>query len=98
MNVGELLEILEGVDPEVEIHFASQPHYPLDFNVGTAVVVDMLAEESDYEDFVDGSHEPSQDEQESEYTYPASRYTLYLTEGHTQEYLSGFVAQAIGWR
>ena len=96
MNVGELLEILEGVDPEVEIHFASQPHYPLDFNVGTAVMVDMSAEESDdYEDFVDNSHEPSLDEQESEYTYPASRYTLYLTEGHTQEYLSGFVALAL---
>ena len=33
MTAHELMEILEGVDPETEIRFASQPSWPFEYEI-----------------------------------------------------------------
>lgn len=38
MIVAELMEMLEGMDPEMEVRIATQPEWPLAFHVKNAVI------------------------------------------------------------
>jgi len=40
MTVGELMEILEEMEPEMEIRFASQPTWPFEYTINGATPVD----------------------------------------------------------
>jgi hypothetical protein len=40
MNVEELIERLEEMDPNAEVRFAAQPHYPMEYSIGQVVEVD----------------------------------------------------------
>jgi hypothetical protein len=41
MNVGELRELLEDLDDEMEVLLAEQPRYPQEYNVGEATEVNI---------------------------------------------------------
>ncbi len=36
MTVGDLLDLMDGYDEEVEVRFATQPSYPLEYEIGGA--------------------------------------------------------------
>lgn len=40
MTVGDLMEMLEGFDPETKIRLAQQPGWPFEYSVGNVVEVD----------------------------------------------------------
>ena len=37
MTIEELIQELEGIDPELEISFASQPSWPFEYSIGGVV-------------------------------------------------------------
>jgi hypothetical protein len=41
MNVGDLKQILEDYDDDIEIRFASQPAYPFEYSIEDVYLVDM---------------------------------------------------------
>jgi hypothetical protein len=41
MTVGDMLDILEGLDQNTEVRFASQPNYPFEYNINDVVVVEV---------------------------------------------------------
>jgi|TARA_R110000803_G_scaffold206878_1_gene274437 hypothetical protein len=41
MRVEELIELLEGCNPEAEVRFASQPSWPFEYSIETAIEVDL---------------------------------------------------------
>jgi hypothetical protein len=41
MTVGEMLDMLEGLDPDMEVRFASQPNYPFEYDINDIVVVEV---------------------------------------------------------
>lgn len=40
MTVGEMLEMLEGLNPDMEVRFASQPNYPFEYDIDNVLVVE----------------------------------------------------------
>jgi heme oxygenase len=40
MTAQELIEILEGMDPDAEVRFASQPSWPFEYSISAAAEVD----------------------------------------------------------
>jgi len=92
MTVGELKEALEGLDDDVEVHLAFQPNYPLEFECGQAVVVDL--NEPDEDDY------PEKDMDGSPFEVPEwePKQVLYLSEGSSLDYLSGKVSRELGWK
>lgn len=47
MTVGELLELLEGVDQDAEVRLATQPSWPLQYKVRGVVTPDDVREASE---------------------------------------------------
>jgi len=41
MRVEELIEILEGCTPGAEVRFASQPNWPFEYSIESAIEVDL---------------------------------------------------------
>ena len=89
MTVGELRDLLEGVDNDVEIIIAHQPHYPLQFDAG-AMLVDISGEDFDL------SCPENEDEDESEIVFHKKQFFVIYESGG-QEYLSGEVCNLLGW-
>jgi hypothetical protein len=41
MTVGEMLYMLDGLDPDMEVRFASQPNYPFEYDIDNIVIVEV---------------------------------------------------------
>jgi hypothetical protein len=93
MTVGELREILDGLDDEMEVRIAHQPNYPLEFEAAGAEVVDL----NEVED-PDGL--PERDMDGRRFELPDPQEILYIVEGSSAGtgYLPGIVSKKIGWR
>lgn len=103
MNVAELLEKLEDMDPESEVRFAYQPSYPLVSEVG-----DVVEDYGHEHDFVleDGTWYCLADEDcdvssetvaPPEQSNPDEPPVVYIGEGSQIGYLDGSARNALGW-
>lgn len=57
MNVAELLDLLQDVDPEAEVRLATQPNYPLEAWVAGVSVGDTGPEEAEVVWILEGGSE-----------------------------------------
>ena len=48
MTVRDILNTLDGLDPETEVRFAFQPNYPLEYSIDDIVEVNIDGEEIVY--------------------------------------------------
>ena len=48
MTVRDILNALDGLDPETEVRFAFQPNYPLEYSIDDIVEVNIDGEEIVY--------------------------------------------------
>ena len=85
MQVRELMELLEGMDPDAEVRFASQPSWPFEYAINEVVEIgppdeDEADEDEELPDFGD---EPTS--------------VVYLVEGTQLGYLPRHVKSEIGW-
>jgi hypothetical protein len=109
--VDELMGLLDGVDPEVEVRIASQPAYPMQHFVDAAVKVESACrievdEEADPDD-PDSETTYTCEVHEEEFTDPEAHQAeyppatiVYLVEGdqpYLEPYLPGFVREELGW-
>lgn len=85
ITVGDLLGMLEGLDEDMEVRFASQPSWPFEYSINGAEVVDLNQPDDDEDTRTDEDREDDADE------------VLYLVEGNQIGYLPGVVTRAIGW-
>jgi len=113
MSVGDLLEILEGLEPDMEVRFASQPAWPFEWSIEKAEVIrpseidpeeieDMKKELSRLQSEKSGSEEDLVSISELEesiqmLTSDEGDEVLYLVEGSQLGYLPTSVCQAVGW-
>lgn len=94
MTVGELKNLLDGLDDDIEVRFASQPSWPFEYSIeGVYVVEDPTAPVDDGDDDEDGSVElktsiGQDDEVET---------VVYLAEGRQLGYLPGRAVRELGW-
>lgn len=91
MTVGELKELLEDLDDEMEVRIAQQPSWPLEYAIGGGEVVDLNEPAEDEGEFVPPGEEEDLEEEEP-------REVLYLFEGSQLGYLPGVVSRRLGWR
>lgn len=89
MTVGELRDMLDGVDDMVEVRLAHQPGWAFEYSINRAELV--YKREALYvgEEEVINDHADDYDTDEPP--------TVYLVEGEQIGYLPGYVANAIGW-
>jgi hypothetical protein len=86
MNVGELRELLEGIDDNVEVRLATQPNYPLEFHLSESSC--LCTPDVDDEDLTEVEAKEAREDGQ----------VFYLAEGQSLGYLSGFAAEQLGWR
>jgi len=87
MNVSELIERLEDMDPDAEVRIAFQPSWPLQYRLGDEIVG---------EDEISDAEETGDDEEQPD----PVRGVVYLSEGgqvYDEPYLPSNVRRAIGW-
>jgi len=86
MNVRDLKNVLEDLDDDMEVRFASQPNWPFEYSITDAVVIDLSEEyyEDDEEEKINPDAEPNE--------------IVYLVEGQQLGYLPGLVSNKIGWQ
>ncbi len=72
MNVSELLEMLQGFDPDLEVRLAIQPSYPLELSIGKVTLLSEIGRDGaeDDEDVEEGDA-PSRED-----------YVMLLEGGH----------------
>jgi hypothetical protein len=106
MNVEELIERLNEFDPAAPVRFASQPNWPLEYDIDNVVCVDLSDEENDeelQEILSDDSLSPEEREEEIADARARRRdegltNTVYLIEGRQIGYLEHAVAVEAGWK
>lgn len=102
MTVGQLLEMLEGLDSDTEVRFASQPSYPFEYGIEGVYIVDMLGDDDEYTTLEPGEEDDCDSDAEQMENEPpfneGGKIIVYLTESSQIGYLPGIVAQTIGWR
>lgn len=74
MTVAELIDLLDGYEPDTEVRLAFQPKWPFEYTIGEVVSMYHISE-----DWI-----------------PATQ-VVYIGEGEQIDYLSGEVANALGW-
>jgi hypothetical protein len=85
MNVGELRELLEGLDDDVEIRLAQQPSWPFEYSIARIEVVDLGDAD---EDEADGRADADDSDEQ----------IVYIAEGSQLGYLPGAARDALDWR
>lgn len=83
MNVAELMERLEGMDPDAEVRIAEQPEWPFEYSIHEVVEVDLNEANED------GSYNYEDDEPYS---------VVYIGDAIQLGYLPGAATEALGWK
>lgn len=107
MNVRELIQELEGLDPETEVRIAEQPHWPFEYSVDSIVVVTPAPLGPSKEKF-DKMTEEQQDVilrkmdegklQDPDDPNAKTETIVYIGEGRQLGYLPGNVKDELDWR
>ena len=86
MNIRDLKNIIEDLDDDLEVRFASQPSWPFEYSIYDAYVIDLNVEyDSEDDEYLENEDDEPKD-------------ILYLVEGNQIGYLPGIVAREIGWK
>lgn len=91
MTVGELKELLQYLDDDMEVRLAHQPSWPFEYSIREGIVVDVNGCDPDELPETDMEGSRFVDEHEE-------KEILYLAEGRQLGYLPGVVTSALGWR
>jgi len=86
LTVRDLKNMIEDLDDDTEVRFASQPGWPFEYSISDVQLV-TLSEPDDCENL-------EEDENAEE---PEFEEVVYLVEGNQIGYLPGVVREAIGW-
>jgi hypothetical protein len=46
MTVGELKDLLEGLDDNIEVHLAMQPNWPFEYSIGDSCLIEREDEDN----------------------------------------------------
>lgn len=84
MTVGELKDILEGYDDELEVRFMSQPNWPFEYSIEGAVSREEMNEDADDED--GEGDEEFEDDEEGKENQNKPKDCLFLVEGQQLGY------------
>lgn len=98
MNVAELVEYLEDLDPETEVRLATQPNWPFEYSVGEIVLPDQVGRtcpNCDNDDVHGLKCYDCGQELEPADDGPG---VVYLAENNQLGYLPGAVSSELGWR
>ena len=105
MTAAELIELLEGVDPDTEVRLAEQPSWPFEYSVSGVVEVKMGADRAENanlecaQEILDADHTTPEERAEAYRVLDSASTTiLYIVEGTQLAYLPGLASRAIGWR
>ena len=103
LTVGELKELLEGIDDDVEVRLAHQPSWPLEYAAETVEEVTLYEVACCPRCGVEGavllSGDAEHDECETpEWVPEETGSVLYVAEGSQLGYLPGEVSRRLGWR
>jgi hypothetical protein len=112
MNVGELIEILEGMNEEAEVRLAFQPRWPPQYRVDRVIEIDPEnvsvgdgdcehVEFNDGECLYCGELEDEIEERREAIEAMGDEPVVYIGEGgqvSDSPYLPGIVASELGWR
>ena len=104
MRVQDLIEALQGMDPDAEVRIASQPSWPFEHRCNDVVEVDLGQPDPEdaatAQDILDDPESAEEDREtarkmlERDETKPK---IVYLAEGPQVGYLPGIVRSEIGW-
>jgi len=90
MNVREMIEMLEGFDPDAEIRLASQPSWPMQHYIAEVAEVELplcrICDEDEEDDDCDCDGE--------------TQTMIYIGEGdqpYSDPYLPGAARRELGW-
>lgn len=103
MTVQQLIEELEGMNPEAEVRFASQPNWPFEYSINRVVEVQPETERDIANDLLDEGMADSMEEalemaeQKMLQSSPSETSVVYLEEGSQLGYLPQKVRNEIGW-
>jgi hypothetical protein len=110
MKAVELISMLQDLvdnagekGEEVEVRWASQPHWPFEYDIGDPVVVGE--NDGKLEDFEEAKATGGLTDEELEEGQAAAdemeannTFVIYLPEGRQIGYLPGVASNALGWR
>lgn len=85
MTVGELKELLDDMEDEIEVRLAHQPEWPFEYEIRDVAFI-----EEDPEPACDDDGEPIEEDEHEP--------VVYLVEGEQIGYLPGYVSEHLGWR
>ena len=93
MTIGELKDLIEGYEDDVEIRWAAQPSWPFEYSISDAQVVEVADDECE-----ECGGEGCETCHGTGFTTPElTTPIVYLVEGQQLAYLPGVVSRAIGW-
>jgi hypothetical protein len=102
MNVQELLDVLEGFEPESQVMLAFQPSWPMQYHLGELVEVSGECNvDEDGRCETHGDQFESTEAVEAHLSSKAGSLTVYLGEGGQPwdaPYLPSETIAALGWR
>ncbi|NLT34283.1 MAG: hypothetical protein GXX83_00050 [Gaiellales bacterium] len=105
MTAADLIELLEGVDPDTEVRIAEQPSWPFEYDISGVVEAKLGADREENanleraQEILDADDAtPEERAQAYRIIDTASTSVLYIVEGTQLAYLPSMASRAIGWR
>ena len=106
MNVRELIEELESMDPNAEVKIAHQPSWPLECSIGQVVELDPMrvVRRSEFDEMSEEEQERIMDAEDKEQLVvlddhvPEPEPMVFIGEGYGGGYLTSGVSRLLGWR
>jgi DNA-binding transcriptional MerR regulator len=102
MTVGELKQILEDLDDDVEVRIAQQPRWPFEYSIGEVITCETNGDDIDEceaalerKDLTDD--ERAEAHEELERFKEDNKHVVYIAEREQIGYLPGNVTKALGW-
>lgn len=103
MTVQDLLDLLDGVDPDTEVRLAHQPSWPFEYSIGTVELVGANdAEIEEAENALARARDLTPEERETaraelDRLSADNQQIVYIAEGSQLGYLPGSATEALGW-
>lgn len=95
LTVRDLKEMLDGLDEDLEVRFASQPNYPFEYSIDKVELVDLNGlTEKEFQEMCDEPEREGIDDVDEREV----KEVVYLSEGEQIGYLPPVVCETLGWR
>ncbi len=98
MNVSELRDELEMLDGDLEVRFASQPGWPMEYTVDSVVQVNINSPDEDDRQIAQDMEDEGEHDKAAEIMQKPAEYIVYLAEGSQIGYLPSVASEELGWR